>query len=392
MIITKVNLVNWRNFKRAEASLRDTSYVLGVNASGKSNFLDVFRFLRDVTKPAGGGLQKAIGDRGGLKKLRCLHARSHSEVSIEIEVSAAVDDEFPLWRYELEFSSEGKGAQRPIVKKEKVIRYNEHGVPEYTFSRPDNEDKVDTERLTATAIEQVQANREFRELAEFFANTTYLHVVPQLLKFGDLIGGRTIENDPFGQAFMEKLAKASEKVRKSRLKKIETALKKVVPQLNDLSFSPDESGRPHLEIRYEHHRPHGARQLEDQFSDGTLRLIALFWLLLDGDSVLLLEEPELSLNEEIVAQLPYLIAKVQRGNRNKKRQILITTHSRSMLDNAGIDGRSLILLEPTDEGTLIRGINKPENVALDAGLTPAEAVLPSAQRINDVRIQLELGI
>jgi len=191
---------------------------------------------------------------------------------------------------------------------------------------------------------------------------------------------------------MERLAKTSEKVRNSRLKKIETALKKVVPQLNDLSFSPDESGRPHLEIRYEHHRPHGARQLEDQFSDGTLRLIALFWLLLDGDSLLLLEEPELSLNEEIVSQLPYLIANVQRGNRNKKRQILITTHSRSMLDNAGIDGRGLIVLEPTDEGTSIRGINKPENVALGAGLTPAEAVLPSAQKINGARIQLDLGL
>lgn len=392
MIITNVKLINWRNFKRAEANLRETSYVLGVNASGKSNFLDVFRFLRDVAKPAGGGLQKAIGDRGSLKKLRCLHARTHPEVSIEVEVSNSVSDDFPRWKYELVFSSEGKGAQRPIVKSEIVSRYSSDGALEFCFKRPDDLDQNDPERLTATAIEQVQANRDFRELAEFFGNTTYLHVVPQLLKFGDLIGGRTIENDPFGQAFMDRLAKTPEKTRNSRLRRIETALKKVVPQLNDLSFSVDDTGRPHLEIRYEHHRPHGARQLEDQFSDGTLRLIALFWLLLDGDSLLLLEEPELSLNEEIVNQIPYLINLVQRGNRKRKRQILITTHSRSMLDNAGIDHRGIVVLEPSDEGTIIRGVNKVESTALEAGLTPAEVVLPSAQRIAGKTIQLELGV
>jgi predicted ATPase len=392
VIITKVKLVNWRNFKRAEASLREVSYILGVNASGKSNFLDVFRFLRDVAKPVGGGLQKAINDRGGLKKLRCLHARNHPEVTIEIEVSNSLGDQHPVWRYELEFSSEGKGAQRPVLKKEKVSRFDVDGNVDFSFSRPDESDNKDPERLTATAIEQVQANREFRALAEFLANTTYLHVVPQLLKFGDLIGGRTIENDPFGQAFMERLAKTPEKTRNSRLRRIEAALKKVVPQLNDLSFSPDETGRPHLEIRYEHHRPHGARQLEDQFSDGTLRLIALFWLLLDGDSLLLLEEPELSLNEEIVNQIPYLISSIYRGSKKKRRQILITTHSRSMLDNAGIDGRSLVLLESSDEGTFIRGTNERENIALEAGLTPADAVLPSAQRIGGTKIQLELSL
>jgi len=392
VIITKIKLVNWRNFKRAEASLRETSYILGINASGKSNFLDAFRFLRDITKPVGGGLQKAINDRGGLKKLRCLPARNHPEVSLEIEVSNSVGDEHPAWRYEIEFSSEGKGAQRPILKKEKVTRFNADGDIEFSFARPDDLDEKDPERLTATAIEQVQANRDFRVLAEFLANTTYLHVVPQLLKFGDLIGGRTIENDPFGQAFMERLAKTPEKTRNSRLKKIEAALKKIVPQLNDLSFSPDETGRPHLEIRYEHHRPHGARQLEDQFSDGTLRLIALFWLLLDGDSLLLLEEPELSLNEEIVNQIPYLISSIYRGSKKKRRQILITTHSKSMLDNAGIDGRSLLVLEPSDEGTIIRGTNTAENIALEAGLTPADAVLPNAQRMAGAKIQLELSL
>jgi predicted ATPase len=389
MIVTKIKLTNWRNFKRAEAKLREVSYILGVNASGKSNFLDVLRFLRDIAKPTGGGLQKAIADRGGLKKLRCLHARSHPEILLEVEVANSSDADTPLWRYELSVVSEGKGAQRPVIKSERVTRFGDDGAATEVVARPNDDDRQDPARLTQTSMEQIQANREFRDLADFFSNISYLHVVPQLLKFGDLIGGRTLENDPFGQAFMDRLAKTPEKTRNSRLKRIETALRRVVPHLNDLSFSPDETGRPHLEIRYEHHRPNGARQLEDQFSDGTLRLIALFWLLLDGDSLLLLEEPELSLNEEIVEQIPYLITSVQRTQK-RKRQVLITTHSKSMLDNAGIDGRSLVVLVPSTEGTSIREPNEEEQVALKAGLTAAEVVLPVAQRNHGKKMQLEL--
>jgi len=58
--------------------------------------------------------------------------------------------------------------------------------------------------------------------------------------------------------------------------------------------------------------PGAGWQREDQFSDGTLRLIGLFWALLEGDSPLLLEEPELSLNSAIIRKLPALIFRLQR--------------------------------------------------------------------------------
>ena len=58
MIVTRLKLTNWRNFRKLDVQLREVTYVLGPNASGKSNLLDVFRFLRDVSKPRGGGLPK----------------------------------------------------------------------------------------------------------------------------------------------------------------------------------------------------------------------------------------------------------------------------------------------------------------------------------------------
>ena len=74
-------------------------------------------------------------------------------------------------------------------------------------------------------------------------------------------------------------------------------------------------GTPHLRGRYQHWRAQGAWQSEEQFSDGTLRLMGLLWAAMDKGGPLLLEEPELSLHPEIVRVLPQMLARVQRRGR-----------------------------------------------------------------------------
>ena len=108
MLITRLKLKNWRNFRDVDIGLSPRSYLIGANAAGKSNFLDVFRFLRTVAQVDGGGLQKALKDRSGLSKLRSLHARTDPEVSIEVELSDSPEDPTPRWSYTLAFKSEGK--------------------------------------------------------------------------------------------------------------------------------------------------------------------------------------------------------------------------------------------------------------------------------------------
>lgn len=368
MIVTRIKLKNWRNFKDVDIPLRDRAYLVGPNASGKSNFLDVFRFLRDISNSSGGGLQKAISDRGGIKKVRWLPSRD-AVVSIEVHLAQGSDDEVE-WKYSLAFRSEGTGRQRPIVTQESVIHHNKT-----ILNRPDSEDGNDTERLTQTHLEQISANGGFREIAETFDSVTYLHLVPQLLKFSDQIGGNRLYGDPFGQEFLNRIAKCTEKTRNARLRKIQKALLVAVPQFADLKFVQDSiTGRPHLEARYQHWRPKAGLQREDEFSDGTLRLLGLMWSLLDGDSILLLEEPELSLNDGIVSQIPLLISGMQRKAKHR-RQVIITTHSEALLNNEGIDGREVIRLEPTENGTEMLLPSEEEAVALKAGLTPADVIL-----------------
>lgn len=370
MQINRLILKNWRNFKAFDARFQDVSYLLGPNASGKSNLLDVFRFLRDISKPKGGGLQSAVDDRGGIVKVRCLHARNDTEVLIDVYLSDDGDEGGISWRYVLGFKPEGKGAQRILVSREEVWEGGQR-----IINRPDDDDVRDRALLTQTRLEQIAANARFRKLAEFFGNITYLHLVPQLLKFSEQIGGNRLENDPFGQGFLDRIARTPEKTRDARLRKIGAALSLAVPHFRDLRFVRDEVGRPHLEAMYQHYRPKAGWQTEEQFSDGTLRLIGILWSLLEGSSMLLMEEPEISLNNEVVRQIPVIIDRLQRG-RKRKRQVVISTHSEAMLDNKGIDGRGVILLVPASEGSGARGLTDDELQMLVDGLSVAETILP----------------
>ena len=75
MRIDHVRLKNWLNFRKVDAALAETTYLIGPNASGKSNFLDVFRFLRTVTDSSDGGMQRAVAERGGAGSRNCAVSR-----------------------------------------------------------------------------------------------------------------------------------------------------------------------------------------------------------------------------------------------------------------------------------------------------------------------------
>ena len=63
MYISNIKLKNWRNFREVDVDLQTRVFIIGSNASGKSNLLDAFRFLRDIVR-LGGGLQEAVTLRG----------------------------------------------------------------------------------------------------------------------------------------------------------------------------------------------------------------------------------------------------------------------------------------------------------------------------------------
>ena len=257
---------------------------------------------------------------------------------------------------------------RPLVRKERVTQDGET-----LIGRPNREDKTDPARLTQTHLEQVNVNKPFRALAEFFKSIKYLHIVPQLVREPDRSVGRT--NDPFGGDFLEQITQTQSQTRDARLRRIRQALLVALPQLEEIDLWRDARGTPHLRGKYQHWRPQGAWQTEEQFSDGTLRLMGLFWAIMDKDGPLLLEEPELSLHPEIVRTLPQMLARVQRKS---NRQIFLSTHSPELLRDEGIGLDETLLITPSKEGTSVRPASaiREARHLLEGGLTLADIVIP----------------
>jgi len=134
-------------------------------------------------------------------------------------------------------------------------------------------------------------------------------------------------------------------------------------------------GTPHLRGRYEHWRPQGAWQTEEQFSDGTLRLLGLLWSVLDGSGPLLLEEPELSLHPDVVRYLPQLFAAMQRRT---GRQLICSSHSADLLRDEGIGLDEVLLLKPHAEGTRVETAQSVDQARalVEGGVSLADALLP----------------
>ena len=370
MQITHVTAHNWRNFKNLDFAVADRLLIVGPNAAGKSNLLDLFRFLGDISRP-GGGLAAALEARGGLSRARCLFSRNNhkGELAIMVDLRDGEDE----WRYELAIKGEKGGHNRPIVVREIVTRNGRE-----LLSRPDTNDDRDPDQLTQTHLEQISANQEFRPIAEYFAKANYFHLVPQMIRYPQA-GGASPR--AFGSSMIADMNATPVRTRQAWFRRIERALQSAVPGFETLRLEVDKAGQPHLIAGYRNWRRNPSEQNETDFSDGTLRLIGLLWTIISSPAnggVLLLEEPELSLNAAVVQKLASLLAMAQRGT---SMQVILSTHSPELLDDEGIRPGEVLVLQVTSDATVANQLSEIAEVEaqISADLPLSEVV---AELIN----------
>ncbi len=367
MRITRLALTNWRNFKQAQVELGGRAFIIGPNASGKSNMLDALRFLRDIAKPTGGlAAALAAPHRRGFREVRCLEARRPSYVGIEIDVGT--DEQPKLWTYVLRLQQR-KNERVATVEREDI--YQSGTWVDGQHRKPAD---GDVETFAQCLLQQASRRQPFRELVQFLTSIRYLHVVPQIVR--DSRRHLSETDDPYGGDLLRRINEMPEKSRKPRLLSVAKALQIAVPQFRELTLEPDSDGRPHLFAAYEHWRMRASRQSEEVFSDGALRLIGLLWSITEGGGPLLLEEPELSLHDAVVQQLPDMI---QRARRISGRQIIATTHSAAMLDVGSISASEVHRIDVSKGwSTVETGVSDPQAAAqiAEGNWTVGQALLP----------------
>ncbi len=380
MIVTRLVLRNWKNFRRVDLPLEDRVFLVGANASGKSNLLDVFHFMKDLVAP-GGGLHRAVERRGGVGLIRSLAAAKGARVGFDFHFGRPGDGHKPRWRYALDLNAYPRRPDVPMVTGERAWKGDR-----LVLDRPDAEDCGDRPRLRETFLENVVTNAPFREIATFFAESRYFHLIPHRFRREEQAGDSLSQNFTRGD-FFRQVAAVPAKVRDARFSKIEMALKLSVPLLKDFRLRPGDLGDAHLESSFRHWRRNCPPLREAQFSDGILRLVGILWSLLEKSPLLLLEEPELSLNTAVVRQLPGLIHRLRRSASS---QVVLSTHSPALLSDAGIDPAEVVVLLPASDRSIevTRACDLPDvNTLLEQGLSAGDVILP---RIQPARIE-ELG-
>lgn len=82
-MITRLHLHNWKSFEDAVLYIDPLTFVIGTNASGKSNILDALNFLK---RASGGALIKeCIAEVRGGEDWMILQGKSHFALSVDVE-------------------------------------------------------------------------------------------------------------------------------------------------------------------------------------------------------------------------------------------------------------------------------------------------------------------
>lgn len=387
MAIKKIKLANFKSFKNLEVELGNFHILIGANASGKSNFIQIFKFLRDIVTL---GLDNAISLQGGVGYLRNIRVGASGELLLEV----ASDEEYGLgtrmkdkvligmkiyetiYKFTIKFKTRGAGFE--IVedkltqkfhfvelekKKGKIEEMDILGPGEVVLSKVNGKIIPDFKKPPKVPIESDDIIPPFlREMQgeklspktlileqpfllfpfpwkEIFGDISIYDFDPKLPKKATPITGKAeLEEDGSNLAIILKnIIEDREKERK-----LSNLVKDLLPFVDkvDVERFADKSLLFKLQECYFQNEYMPASLI----SDGTINITALIIALYFGKKPLtIIEEPERNIH-------PYLISKVvsMMKDASKKKQILVTTHNPEMVKYA--DAENILLVSRDKDG------------------------------------------
>jgi len=81
MPIQRIHVENFKSFSELDIELSRFHVLIGSNAAGKSNFISIFKFLRDITKH---GIVNAIAMQGGSEYLQNANIGSSRDLVVRV--------------------------------------------------------------------------------------------------------------------------------------------------------------------------------------------------------------------------------------------------------------------------------------------------------------------
>ena len=383
MRVSKLTLRNFKSFKEVSVPFRPFNVVIGPNASGKSNLIQAFQFLKDIFDH---GLENAISLQGGWEFLRNMAADPDEPVVISVQLESLgreytyLPERIPLSveylarpksiKYKLELKSQGiyRGlaiSNEELAQKLQVIKISPteplYSVAEgnAVLSRNGNKSKFvpdsciekysDSSVLSISNSVPLQPdvplittpllNFMAQGLSSTVNKSSIYDFDPRLSTRGALITGKAdLESNGGNLAIvLNDILRDQETSRK-----FHNLINYLLPHVIGASVEKfaDNSQLVALRESYIPDRYIPAPFLSHGTIDLTATLIALAF---EENYLTILEEPDRNVHPRVISGLTELMKDVSRHS-----QVMITTHNPEFVRYAGIE--NLILVHRDKDG------------------------------------------
>jgi len=387
MPIQHIYIENFKSFSRIDLDVSRFHVVIGSNAAGKSNFISIFKFLRDIAKY---GIINAIAMQGGSEYLQNTKIGALHDLKIKVVFQPdqnpdvieqqdsgisylAIQPCLSSYEFALQFSKRGDGFS---ITKDRIIlgcevlsckRENEHSIDKQSIGR--GEIRVTSEGgKISYAIDLPEgcpvSEKDIIPLCfrgkhlpektllletpyafpltfgeKFFDRIAVYDIDPKLTKKGVAITGkRELEEDAGNLALaLKNIIGDPEKKRK-----FSNLLRDVLPFIEDFSVEKFMDISLVLMLREKYSKNHDLPS--PSLSDGTIMIFALIVALYFEDKpFIIIEEPVSHIH-------PFLVARVisMMKESSKKKQVMITTHTTEVVKHASLE--HLLLISRDSEG------------------------------------------
>jgi predicted ATPase len=394
MSINRIHVENFKSFSEVDVDLTRFNVVIGSNAAGKSNFISIFKFLRDIARH---GVVNAIAMQGGAEYLRNAKIGTSRDLVIKVhyqpdrtlevvdpktdgsllmglracessyEFALRFDgtgDNFTIIRDRLVIGCEVTGCNRagttvtetkPIGKGILTVS-NDGGEINYTADIPEGCNLTRDEIIPVffrgkrlpeqTLLLETMYGYPLPHSEKFFDKLAVYDIDPKLPKKGVMISGRReLEEDGSNLALVIK--NITENPEKKR--KFANLLRDVLPFVEDFSVQKfmDVSLILTLRERYVKSYELPASSL----SDGTIAIFAMIIALyFEEKPFIIIEEPVSHIHPFLVSRLMAMMKEA-----SEKKQVMVTTHSTEVVKYATLE--DILLISRDSEGYSI--ISRP---------------------------------
>ena len=399
MAITNIKVSNFKSFKDLDLNLGRFNVVIGTNASGKSNFVEIFRFLRTLEQEnlddaisLHGGPDDIANRRLGCTEPLCMRMTFDRQMTwagtkADIRVRETTYD------FSLRFRSPQNGTliEKDRLTQKLLARIGDEdvemsldilqfqGKPRIEIGPDDIVERI--EKTWASSENPVLRSsdpgfdffRNFipimlagkegvlliqnRALSGFagafesmFGRVGVYDIQPQEIKKPhETAGIPRLEKDGKNLALVLKQVLADSE--KSRM--FHNLLRDMLPFAVEIGVEQYLGVSLLLKLREAYHE---SSLLANLLSDGTVDIAALITALFFEDKdVVIIEEPERNIHPRLISGLVELMKDASRN-----RQIIITTHSPEVVRHAGLDNLLLISRNRDGFSTISRPAEKKE--------------------------------